>query len=815
MFKKLSIVCLFFFSILNAYSQKKYCVAGTVCDSVSLKYVPNGLVEIYSSAKNAVIGFKLTDSLGQFKVYSSSQPSILKISIPGYQTQTINLSFPDSVTLLNLNTVYLLPQVELLKGGGVVMKKTLVEKIEVDKKIYSLENDVLTNGGTALDALRQIPAISVDGDGSISLRGSENVLIYINGKQSSLSGEDRKTLLMQIPAANIESIEVNTNPGAKQDAEGVSGIINITLKQNKTKGQNGFITLGVGTNNKYNATAAYNYSNGKWSSSNTLTYRYNDVWGRGYNERDNFTKDTFFVINQYNESQNLSRNATFSGSVDYKPSKKWLYSFNYLASLNTDNDDEINDIILSDNNREVKVLQEIGNVVTKKSLNYDAGVLVKKTFEKTAHNIVGIVNYSLTDRTNNIDIVRSFKDPLTNQNLNQNKGLSYNTFDNGFANFLAQIDYVKPFNDYRKFEVGAKYTARSFDNQFNFDSFNYKTQTIEIDNGRTNRFVYNENVSAAYLTLSDKVNDLIKYNIGLRVENTLVNGEEKLTNTPVSFNYTNLFPSCNLSLTLQKKYNIPDIQLGYSRRINRPTQGQINPFINVNDPFNIFTGNPTLKPELTDALELSAFYNTSKVIFTTNLYFRQTNSVIWRYRTVDSIGISRVSFYNLDYNRSMGAEVIARFTVMKKIKTTLNGNLYRQTLSGNVLGSQFSNDAWVFTGKAIMSYTFWNKTDLQLSYNYMGPRALPQGKMLSMYGLDLGFKKDIYKEKIALSISFNDVFDNRRFKIVMYDANFSSSVYRKRETRIFTINLTWKFGESNNVPEKKPKMPEKEQEMNF
>jgi hypothetical protein len=197
------------------------------------------------------------------------------------------------------------------------------------------------------------------------------------------------------------------------------------------------------------------------------------------------------------------------------------------------------------------------------------------------------------------------------------------------------------------------------------------------------------------------------------------------------------------------------------------------------------------------------------------LYFRQTNSVIWRYRTVDSLGISRVSFYNLDYNRSMGAEVIARFTLMKKIKTTLNGNLYRQMLSGNVLGTQFSNDAWVFTGKAIMSYTFWNKTDLQLSYNYMGPRATPQGKLLSMYSMDFGFKKDIYKEKLALSVSFNDVFDNRRFKIVMSDVNFSSNVYRKRETRIFTLNLTWKFGDSNNVPEKKPKMPEREQEMNF
>jgi hypothetical protein len=206
MFKKLTAVSLFLFFVLSAYSQKKYCVTGVVNDSVSLKFIPNSLVELYSSNKNAVIGFKLTDSLGQFKICLNSQPSIIKISIPGYKTQTINLKFTDSATVLNLNNLYLLPQVELIKGGGVVMKKVVVEKIEADKKVYSLENDVLTNGGTALDALRQIPAISVDGDGTITLRGSENVLIYMNGKQSSLSGEDKQTLLLQIPAAYIESI---------------------------------------------------------------------------------------------------------------------------------------------------------------------------------------------------------------------------------------------------------------------------------------------------------------------------------------------------------------------------------------------------------------------------------------------------------------------------------------------------------------------------------------------------------------------------------------------------------------------------------
>ncbi|MDP2175343.1 MAG: outer membrane beta-barrel family protein [Bacteroidota bacterium] len=812
---KNSLFILFLTSFSISHAQNTPCFNGFIKDTISNAPLSKVSIEAFSPDNLiTVLKFTSSDTTGKFKICLQKKV-LLRFTRIGYQTIEMLIDFSDTNVNLNNKLIFLSPMIEAIKGAGVSMKRKEVEKIEADKKVYSLENNALTNGGTAIDALRQIPAINVDGDGSISLRGSDQVTIYINGKQSSLSGADRQAMLMQIPAANIESIEVNTSPGAKQDAEGVSGIINITLKQNKTKGENGFVSIGAGNNEKYNATVNHNINFEKWSFSNTLSLRQNNLWGRGYNERDNFYGDTSFLINKYSSGDNLTQNAAISGFIDFKPNKKWLFSANYIASYNVDKNTETNQIQFSDKQKQLTNIQSIDNTTKNPTLNYDAGLMVKKTFDKLAHNLVAIVNYSYTDKINNIDIIQNELDVFNYQPILNRPTLLYNNAGNKFANTLLQLDYTKPIKDYMRLELGAKYTGRDFDNTFIIDSFNYQTQNKEIDNSRSNQFVYSENVSAAYAMLSHTFNEMIKYNIGLRVENTNVVGEEKSSNLPVNFNYTNLFPSGNIAFTLQKKYNFPDLQIGYSRRINRPTQNQINPFTNVNDPYNLFRGNPELKPELTDAIELSGFYNSPKVVYTANLYWRQTNSVIWRYRTVDSLGISNVSFYNLDFNRSMGAEFITRFTLLKKVKTTMNLNLFRQQVQGNVMGSGFATDQLMVTGKVNASYAFWKNAEIQTSYGYMGPRLTPQGKILSMYGLEFGFKKDIIKDKFSFSASLTDVFDNRRFKIVMEDYNFESSVYRKRETRFVTVNLTWKFGSSTPSSERKPKIQERGPEMDF
>jgi iron complex outermembrane receptor protein len=783
------------------------CIRGTVRDSGNSR--PLGLVEVQLLIPGegaAVRGPRtLTDSNGNFTICHTAAISSIIFTHPSYKSRTISSSATDSMG--DLGAIMLGADVTNMTGFGVKAKKE-AEKIEVDKKTYVVSNSVLSTGGTAVDALRQIPAVNVDADGNVSLRGSSNVTIYINGKQSSLSGADRYAMLMQIPAANIESIDVNTNPGAKQDAEGMSGIINITLKQNTAKGRNGYVSAGGGNRNKYNATGNFNYNNKKWNFSNTLSFRQNDMLFKGYNERRNFTADTSFYINYYIDGRTVSRNYTLSGNVDYNATKTLILSANYMVSSNTDDEDESSISRLGDENDSLTQLVRRRTFLDGTTFNTDAGVSMRRIFDKPAHNLLLMLNYSATSRDNSMDIVQDELNTISEQVSTPRPYLLYNLNDNFFSTTLVQLDYVKPVQADKKLESGLKFTGRNLDNYFRVDSFDYLLQGKTTDSGKSNHFIYSENVSAAYVMLTHTVNDIFRYNTGLRVENTSVFGQQIISRESFVMNYTNLFPSGSINLTLQKKYRIPDIQLSYSRRINRPNQWNLNPFVSVNDPFNYSKGNPKLRPELTDALELSAYYNTKPVLITATVYFRQTNSPVSRYRVIDSTGISMTTFYNLDFNRSTGAELVTRFSPVKDLKLTLSGNLYKYVMTGNVEGNDFVTQRINYSGKANLNYTFWKKTEFQSSFWYMGPMLTPQGTIRSMYSLEAGVKKDIIRDKFSFSLTLADVFNNRRFNMLMNDHNFSGSFYRKRESRILTFNLTWKFGKPNNQPEKRPRVME-------
>ncbi len=784
-----------------------YCISGTLKDSADSGPVRGAEIKaVFDTETGPQNIFVVSDSTGRFVLCSRFKARTLTVSHEYYTAKTISLA-PNTLANEELGIVLMTSDAAVLTGGGVRAKKEQ-DKIEVDHKKYSVGGSVLSTGGTAIDVLRQIPAVNVDADGNISLRGSNNVTIYINGKQSSLSGADRLAMLTQIPAANIESVDVNTNPGAKQDAEGMSGIINIILKQNTTKGRSGYVTLGAGNRNKYNGSGNFNFSNSKWNISNTLSFRQNDIWGKGYNERRNFTTDSTYFINQYSRGRNLYKNFALSGNVDYNLTRELALSANYMISQNIDREDDTNTIHLGNRNDSLQQLVRRSTHLSGTSVNTDVGVSMKKIFGKPAHNLFVLVNYSGTSRKNQTDIVQDELNTLTEEAKSTKPYLLYNRNRNHFSNTLVQIDYTKPLKANIKLETGLKFTGRNLDNYFMVDSFDYASSSNMTDSGKTNHFIYSENVSAVYGMITRSAGDLIKYNLGLRLENTSILGQQIMLQEGFVNNYANLFPSGNINVALQKKYKLPDVQLSYSRRINRPGQWSLNPFVTINDPYNVSKGNPKLKPELTDAFELSAYYNTKPLLVTATFYFRQTNSPISRYRTIDSAGISTVSFYNLDFNRSTGAELVTRFTVLKDIRLTLNGNLYKYVITGNVEGNDFITQRIMYSGKANLNYTWKKKVEFQSSFFYMGPMITPQGTIRSMYGLEAGVKSDVLKDKLSLSLNLSDVLNNRRFNIVMTDPQFTGAFYRKRESRIITFNATWKFGKPNAQAEKKPRIQE-------
>ncbi len=815
MFCKYFILFVFFslFICGNAQNPTRFCVRGQIIDSSTNIGIKQVHISILNSLGSNSTQFTKTDSNGNFVLCSNEIIEGLNINLVGYRNRIISyLNNTDSN--FNIGALWLSSNVNALQGFSLKAKKE-EEPMTIEKKTYSVSQNILATGGTAIDALKQIPAINVDADGNISLRGSNNVTIYINGKQSSLSGADRQAMLLQIPAANIESIDVNTNPGAKQDAEGMSGIINITLKQNTSKTKNGYVTLGAGTHNKYNGTVSFNTSYKKFVFSNTLSFRQNDLWGRGYNLRRNFINGIHSSINQYSNSENLTYNGALSGNIDYNVSKKLTFSSNYLFSDNINMDNDLSRNHLANQSDSIYQIITRRSKVEGNSYNFDAGLSMRKTFSASNHNLIAMVNFSRTHANNHTDFIQNELSTVTEQIKSLNPYLLYNSNQNIFTNRLLQLDFTKPLDKSTKLETGLKYTGRNLDNDFYVDSFNYTKQKNATDSAKSNHFLYDEKVSAAYAMINQTINPLIKYNIGLRFENTNISGKQLTSNENFGYNYSNFFPSGSVNLTLQKKYKLPDIQFSYSKRINRPNQRDLNPFLNFSDPYNLSKGNPNLKPELTHALELSALYNTKKIVFTATLYARQTDKPISRYRTIDSNGISMITQINLGYNRSTGGELITRFTLLKALKVTLNGNIYKYIVAGNVTGNDFINQRISYSGKANLSYQFWKKTDVQASFFYMGPNVTPQGTMKPMYGLEIGGKKDIIKDKLSFSLNLSDVFNNRRFAMIMSDASFTSDIYRKRESRILIFNLTWKFGKTDAAVEKKPKQQDRPADIDF
>jgi iron complex outermembrane receptor protein len=781
---------LLFFTLTASRAQNNATVLlkGTVIDSLTHEGLLAANIVLTETKTKAFYGVA-ADVNGDFSLSVKPGNYTLTISFAGY------LSYQTKLELLPEQTDYSLPVVSL-QLNSTFLKTAVVKgekeemRLEIDKKVFSVENNAITVGGTAIDVLNQVPTVDVDVDGNVALRGSSDVMIYINGKPTGFSGSDRQAVLQQIPAANIERVEIINNPSSKYDAEGTAGIINIILKSAGKEGWNAAFTGGVGTNNKYNAAATYSFNKGKLKFTSTYGFRYNENWSSGEGARQNFIGDSSFSILQYSYRDRTTLNNTLNGALDYLINKKTTLSFNWLGGLDQRESPEDVDYTF------VYPGSQFGyrrNGQEKRGgYNAEIGVMMAHKFNTKGKNLTFIGNVSHSD---NIEDVVFTQDPSGNfrQLQNTSKGTK-NTLP------VLQLDFVNPGKNKSKLEAGLKYTLRSIRDNFYADTLDFAAQQFEIHNGLSNTFLYNEQVSAAYVSYAKELKK-IKIAGGIRAENTTINGEQKMGNIPLQYNYTHLFPSLFITRTLKKGH---EAQISYSRRISRPGIGSLNPFREQSDPINLRIGNPNLRPELIDAIEGNYFVNHKGNYYTGTVYFRQTNGVIQRLRSVDNEGVATMTYVNLDLSRNIGIEGVIRRKI-KKVQTTLNLNLFRNDVNGIAQNTSLSAVNYSWFGKFLASYKLPKDWEIQGSYMYRGRITYVQGIIDPMHGLDLGFKKDVLKKKGTLTFNITDVFNTKEFAIQNAGLNFEGTMVRKWETRIATVNFTYKIGSLNAENEKKVK----------
>ncbi|MBK7965055.1 MAG: TonB-dependent receptor [Bacteroidetes bacterium] len=761
-------------------------VIGVLSDSSNRQPMEFASVALLKVKDSSAVGGALTDDKGQFKM-EDVMPGryFIRITSIGYrQLDSKPFMLNPQEPLKDFGNVWMPPSSRVLKETEIVGEK--VEYVNsLDKKVYNVDKSMINAGGSASEVLQNIPSVNVDIDGKISLRGSEQVTILIDGKPAGLTGDNRGSILQQLPAGTIDQIEVITNPSAKYDAEGTSGIINIKTKKDKNQGINGIATLGVGTKDKYNASLNLN----RRTKTNNLYFNYSFRDDRRTNEGSSFRTNTFGVDTTYVVSWNNGYNDNISHSLR-AGLDLYLDDYNTLGfsgSFNLRNEKRRDYSFSATQDAELLTLSSFSRLAksTEESSIMDGSFDYRHTYANSKRELTASGNLNVNE-SDDQNVLNTFFPPPTSQ-LRQRvntKGLSYSG--------VAQVDYLHPFEN-SKVETGLKATLRNNDSKQSSDRYDFDNDSYNVDSLFSDQFIFTEWVYAGYFQWSGRYK-LFELSAGLRAEQTLIEGESKSADTSFTRDFINLFPSAAIKYRFSEG---KDIQLSYSRRVNRPRERQLNPFRSVSDSLNVFVGNPSILPELTHSLELgfSGIYGNTNV--SANLYYRNTSDNTQRFRTVDPItNVATQTFVNYKTAENMGAELILRNSILKIFTTSATFTLFYNKVDATNVQSNLVSEVWSGDIRGSISTKLSKQLSFQITGNYMAPRKQPQGTFKGMSGVDFGFKYDFKGGKWSVNGSLSDVFDNREFNIDNMGLGFRQEMVRKRETRVGNLTLSYRFGKT-------------------
>ncbi|WP_187774788.1 outer membrane beta-barrel family protein [Pedobacter sp. BS3] len=794
----MSLLAGFFFITGNVRGQGNGKITGKVIDHATGKAVDFASVALINKATSKTAKTTQTDLQGGFKFENLPTGNyLLKISFVGYQSYTKdNITITSSAALLNLGIIKLSTgKANMLKEVVVQAQKSTIQ-LGIDRKVFNVEQSLVSEGGSASDLLANVPSVSVDMDGNVNLRGSSNVKILIDGKPSAMGGNNIADVLQSLPASAIETIELITNPSSKYQADGQSGIINIVLKKNKKLGINGSVSLGAGTQDNYNANANLSYRNGKFNLYGNYSYRDGNRPGSGYN-RSTYVQQNGF-INNSSESSRKDKNNGLKLGADYYLGKQTVLgasgNFNFRDFKRGENLDYIYQNIAEPYNTSQRLTRRNGG-----ENSYDLSLDLSRKFKHKGEELTANFSYGKSDEDYNQQFSQQFnmtdgsvKDSL-NRSANNERGENYNI----------QVDYVLPVNDKVRWETGYRSTIRNdWEDQFfeNYQSGNYIT-----DLNQTNKFSMEDIVHAAYINYQNKFGKNFGMQVGIRAEqaylNTVYRGTDTATLQPSisksNLDYFRIYPSIFFT---QKFKGEQQLQLSYTRRVDRPHGWEVNPFLDISDPSNYRQGNPNLKPEDIHSFELSYSKFWKTVTLTSAVYYRRVNDVVQSIRDIypGSNAITLTRFYNLTSSNAVGFEVISRADVSKALSLTGNLNMFYNQLNGNEAFHIRSSDGYNWMANLTANLKLPQNVSAQFNLSYMAPRNTAQGHMHEIFSSDAGLRYDFLKQKRG-SLSFNvrDVFNTRRYAWFTETESLLQDSERRRQKRMAGITFSYRFGKQD------------------
>lgn len=706
---------------------------------------------------------------------------------------------------------------QVLEGVTVSTTKPLFT-MGVDRKIFNVEKNLVSSGQTAQELMKSIPSINVDIDGNVTLRNAAPQ-IFVDGRPSTLS-------LDQIPADAIESVEIITNPSAKYDASGGNaGILNIVLKKNRKAGYNGNIRAGVDSRGKFNGGGDINIKQGKVNFFASANFNQRKSLSTSNIFRHNLTKPLVDV----NQNSNGTNNGSFAfgrAGLDYLIDNRNTLSFSgVIVNGNFKNKDNLNFDSISSG-----AIYTRGNQLTETEsnfTNYGASVNFKHIFAKAGKDVTADLNYNSSQNTNNGQYTTNLYQPdYTVKGLPQLRQLAGNG-SNKF--FTAQVDYTNPIRENAKIETGARVAIRDNSSISDNSFYNYSNNKYEVNSLLSNNYQFTDRIYAGYFNFANKIKTWI-YQAGIRAESSDYTGTLLSTKSSFSTKYPiSLFPS--VFVTKELKHN-QDIQLNYSRRVNRPNFFQLIPYTDISDPQNYTKGNPALKPEFTNSFEMSyqkTFPKNNSLLITA--YYKNSTNLITRYTYRDKVtDISTDSAYfttylNANKSTSYGLEFTTRNPITKWWDMITNFNFYNSKINGSNIDPSLQSERLSYFVKWNNNFKLPANFSIQFSGDYQSKSVLPQssgqgggrgdrggggfggggygggsqptaqGYVNANYGFDGAIKKEFLKNKAAsLTLSINDIFRTKKYSYYSESTYFTQTSTRRRDAQIFRLNFNYRFG---------------------
>ena len=764
-------------------------VYGTVVDSVSGIPIPYASVSIVNTRSNTILTGGITDDDGAFHVkeIALGRHKIV-VQYIGYEKKELGpynfLPFGKNQTEYNLDKISMNQTTLQMEGVEVEGERPLFVQT-AEKRVFNVEKNSLSTGGSAIDALRQVPGVEVDPDDNISLRGNTKVNLMIDGKPSSIAGGDIKSLLQSVPASNIADIEVMTNPGAKYDPEGMAGIINIVLKENRFAGLNGNVNSGGDTQGGTNFSGQVNFRNTKFNS--FINLGLNDrVWNSdGTSYRKMEFQEFENILNQSYDSKSNGPNLFVKTGGEYfiDPTQSLGLSFTVSDGKKyRDNDNYTYDKGPGES-RYIRVSDSDGD-----RGGYDFNLNYDKKFKDPKHKLTSYLRLS--------DGVNQGADEYKNtewkdfEDFFEDADEARNGQDGSNKGFDFQVDYVRPFESGSKLELGFSSKNNDRNDKQTAEVFDYSLNQFVNDNEFSNDFNFNETVNAAYLQYGGSY-WFIGYNAGLRYE--MVNMASDLKSNPEVFkkDYNSFYPS--LSFTLGAPQFI-QLQASYSRRVRRPKGRQLNPFISRQDERNYRSGNPFLDPEYTDSYEINFSRFSRGLSLSFGTYYRNTTDEITRHKEVNQDGTSLATYENIGSKQTKGFEYNIVGSIGKKMRLIFGGNTYWDDVNTDLYGDVYDKTSRTNNFRVTSTYNVLPQTELSFFMFHQPKKSIPIGTFNAMTWSSVSLKQKLMDERLNLTLNVSDPFAMSGFGFSLQNDSWVQESIRNFSSRTVRLTLEYRFG---------------------